>query len=231
MSAIYIIPTPIGNLGDITLRSLDTLKNVDRVYAEDTRVTQKLLKHYDIKQKLYSYHQHNEHKIVDKIIEDLIREDIEIAIVSDAGTPGISDPGFLLINRAKENNISCFCFPGPTALIPAIVQSGFPTDEFYFAGFLPHKKGRKKKLSQLMELSTTVILYESPYRLMKLLKELKDLLPNQQQICVSREITKVYEENIRGSAQEVFNYFENKKIKGEIVLVIEKATKTNKQTE
>ena len=175
MSIIYIIPTPIGNLGDITLRSLEKLKTVDRIYAEDTRVTQKLLNHYEIKQKLYSYHQHNEHKIVDKIIYELLQNKLEIAVVSDAGTPGISDPGFLLINKAKENNISCFCLPGPTALVPALVQSGFATDEFLFAGFLPHKKGRKKKLLQLISSPTTIVLYESPYRLIKLLENYKNI--------------------------------------------------------
>ena len=222
MSKIFIIPTPIGNLGDITFRAVETLKNVDKIYAEDTRTSQKLLSFYEIKTKVYSYHQHNEHKIVDQLVKELNDENISIALISDAGTPGISDPGFLLINRAKINGIPVFCLPGATALIPAIVQSGFPTDEFYFFGFLPHKKGRKKKLNLLLEKHSTIVLYESPHRLMKLLLELKELDLNKREVSISREISKIHEESIKGSIEQMIEYFSKKPIKGEIVVVIDK---------
>ena len=222
MSKIFIIPTPIGNLGDITFRAVETLKNVDKIYAEDTRTSQKLLSFYKIKTKVYSYHQHNEHKIVDQLVKELNDENISIALISDAGTPGISDPGFLLINRAKITGIPVFCLPGATALIPAIVQSGFPTDEFYFFGFLPHKKGRKKKLNLLLEKHSTIVLYESPHRLMKLLLELKELDLNKREVSISREISKIHEESIKGSIEQMIEYFSKKPIKGEIVVVIDK---------
>ena len=169
MSKIFIIPTPIGNLGDITYRAVETLKKVHKIYAEDTRTSKKLLSFYNIETKVYSYHQHNEHKIVDQLVKEIKEENISIALISDAGTPGISDPGFLLINRAKQIGIPVFCLPGATALIPAVVQSGFSTDQFYFFGFLPHKKGRQKKIKLLLEKHSTIVLYESPHRLMKLL--------------------------------------------------------------
>ena len=222
MSNIYIIPTPIGNLGDITYRAIDLLKSCDRIYAEDTRTTQKLLSHYKIKNKIFSYHQHNEHKIVDSIVNEMINKKLNIALVSDAGTPGISDPGFLLINKAKKSNINVFCLPGPTALVPALVQSGFATDEFYFFGFLPHKKGRQKKIKQLLEKKATIIIYESPHRLLKLLSELKEYDENKRKISISREITKIHEENINGSVNEMIEYFSKKTIKGEIVVIIDK---------
>ena len=222
MSNIYIIPTPIGNLGDITYRAIDLLKSSDRIYAEDTRTTQKLLSHYKIKNKIFSYHQHNEHKIVDSIVNEMINKKLNIALVSDAGTPGISDPGFLLINKARKSNISVFCLPGPTALVPALVQSGFATDEFYFFGFLPHKKGRQKKIKQLLEKKATIIIYESPHRLLKLLSELKEYDENKRKISISREITKIHEENINGSVNEMIEYFSKKTIKGEIVVIIDK---------
>ena len=222
MSKIFIIPTPIGNLGDITYRAVDILKKVNKIYAEDTRTSHKLLSFYKIETKVYSYHQHNEHKIVDQLVKEIKEENLNIALISDAGTPGISDPGFLLINRAKLIGIQVFCLPGATALIPAIVQSGFPTDEFYFFGFLPHKKGRKKKIKLLLEKHSTIVLYESPHRLMKLLLELKELKINNRNISISREISKIHEESINGSIDHIIKHFSQKIIKGEIVVVIDK---------
>tara|TARA_B100000902_G_C27243097_1_gene881106 strand:- start:349 stop:1029 length:681 start_codon:yes stop_codon:yes gene_type:complete len=222
VSEIYIIPTPIGNLGDITYRAIETLKNVDLIYAEDTRTTHKLLSHYEISKRTISYHQHNEHKIVDNIIDNIINNNQKIALVSDAGTPGISDPGFLLINKAKNKEIPVFCLPGPTALIPAIVQSGFASDEFYFFGFLPHKKGRKKKLIKLLENNSTTILYESPHRLLKLLEEIKEHDKNDRKISVSRELTKIHEETVQGFPDQLISHFSKKTIKGEIVVVMDK---------
>jgi 16S rRNA (cytidine1402-2'-O)-methyltransferase len=222
VNKLYIIPTPIGNLKDITLRSIELLKTVKYICAEDTRTTKKLLNHYEIVNQLVSYHQHNEHKIVDKIIEDLLSKDGDIAVVSDAGTPGISDPGFLLVSKAKENNIPVFCLPGPTAFVPALIQSGFPTDVFLFQGFLPHKKGRKKLLLQIKEEHRTIVLYESPHRLLKLLMELKEVFQDNREVSISREITKIHEETTSGTPQELHDYFSQKKVKGEIVVVIKK---------
>ena len=228
MGNIFIIPTPIGNLGDLTFRSKGLLEKVDKIYAEDTRTTKKLLSYYEIKTPTFSYHQHNEHHVVDLIISEIKTKDIDIALVSDAGTPGISDPGFLLINKAKKNEIPVFCLPGATALIPALVQSGFPTDEFSFFGFLPHKKGRKGKLTKIINNPHTIVLFESPHRLLKLLLELQENLPKTRTINISREISKIHEENINGTAEELLLHFQNKKIKGEIVLVIDKLPKKTK---
>ena len=222
MSKIFIIPTPIGNLGDITYRAVETLKKVHKIYAEDTRTSKKLLSFYNIETKVYSYHQHNEHKIVDQLVKEIKEENISIALISDAGTPGISDPGFLLINRAKQIGIPVFCLPGATALIPAVVQSGFSTDQFYFFGFLPHKKGRQKKIKLLLEKHSTIVLYESPHRLMKLLLELKELDSNNRNISISREISKIHEESVKGNIDLMIKYFSQKPIKGEIVVVIDK---------
>ena len=222
MSKIFIIPTPIGNLGDITYRAVETLKKVHKIYAEDTRTSKKLLSFYNIETKVYSYHQHNEHKIVDQLVKEIKEENISIALISDAGTPGISDPGFLLINRAKQIEIPVFCLPGATALIPAVVQSGFSTDQFYFFGFLPHKKGRQKKIKLLLEKQSTIVLYESPHRLMKLLLELKELDSNNRNISISREISKIHEESVKGNIDLMIKYFSQKPIKGEIVVVIDK---------
>ncbi len=222
MSKIFIIPTPIGNLGDITYRAVETLKKVHKIYAEDTRTSKKLLSFYNIETKVYSYHQHNEHKIVDQLVKEIKEENISIALISDAGTPGISDPGFLLINRAKQIEIPVFCLPGATALIPAVVQSGFSTDQFYFFGFLPHKKGRQKKIKLLLEKHSTIVLYESPHRLMKLLLELKELDSNNRNISISREISKIHEESVKGNIDLMIKYFSQKPIKGEIVVVIDK---------
>ena len=228
MGNIFIIPTPIGNLGDLTFRSKGQQEKVDKIYAEDTRTTKKLLSYYEIKTPTFSYHQHNEHHVVDLIISEIKTKDIDIALVSDAGTPGISDPGFLLINKAKKNEIPVFCLPGATALIPALVQSGFPTDEFSFFGFLPHKKGRKGKLTKIINNPHTIVLFESPHRLLKLLLELQENLPKTRTINISREISKIHEENINGTAEELLLHFQNKKIKGEIVLVIDKLPKKTK---
>lgn len=228
MGEIFIIPTPIGNLGDLTFRSKELLEKVNKIYAEDTRTTAKLLSHYNIKTPIFSYHQHNEHHIVDLIISEIKEKDIDIALVSDAGTPGISDPGFLLINKAKSVEIPVFCLPGATSLIPALVQSGFPTDEFIFFGFLPHKKGRKGKLFKIINNPQTLVLFESPHRLLKLLTELQEHLPITRTVSISREITKIHEENIRGTAEELLLHFQNKKVKGEIVLVIDKLPKKAK---
>lgn len=228
MGEIFIIPTPIGNLGDLTFRSKEMLEKVNKIYAENTRTTAKLLSHYNIKTPIFSYHQHNEHHIVDLIISEIKEKDIDIALVSDAGTPGISDPGFLLINKAKSVEIPVFCLPGATSLIPALVQSGFPTDEFIFFGFLPHKKGRKGKLFKIINNPQTLVLFESPHRLLKLLTELQEHLPITRTVSISREITKIHEENIRGTAEELLLHFQNKKVKGEIVLVIDKLPKKAK---
>jgi 16S rRNA (cytidine1402-2'-O)-methyltransferase len=228
MGEIFIVPTPIGNLGDFTYRSKETLIEVDKIYAEDTRTSKKLLVKYDINTPLFSYHQHNEHKIVDTLINEVKDKNLSIALISDAGTPGISDPGFLLVNKAKENNINIYCLPGATSIIPAIVQSGFATDEFSFYGFLPHKKGRKNKLQNIINQTSTMILLESPHRLLKLLKELHDLISNNRMVSVSRELTKIHEENIRGTAEELLLHFSSKKVKGEIVVIIDKAPKQKK---
>lgn len=228
MGEIFIVPTPIGNLGDFTYRSKETLIQVDKIYAEDTRTSKKLLDKYDINTPLFSYHQHNEHKIVDTLINEVKDKNLSIALISDAGTPGISDPGFLLVNKAKENNINIYCLPGATSIIPAIVQSGFATDEFSFYGFLPHKKGRKNKLQNIINQTATIILLESPHRLLKLLKELHDLISNNRMVSVSRELTKIHEENIRGTAEELLLHFSSKKVKGEIVVIIDKAPKQKK---
>ena len=225
MSEIYIVPTPIGNLGDFTYRGKDILDKVNKIYAEDTRTSKKLLIKYKISTPLFSYHQHNEHYIVEALIKEIKEKKIRIALISDAGTPGISDPGYLLVNKARENNINVFCLPGATSIIPALIQSGFATEEFSFYGFLPHKKGRKLKLQKIFNQNSTIILLESPHRLIKLLKELKEEYNNNRLISISREITKIYEENIRGTAEELLLHFESKKVKGEIVVVIDKVSK------
>lgn len=219
MAKLYIVPTPIGNLGDITYRAIEVLKNVAMILAEDTRVTKKLLHHYDISTPLRSYHQHNEHKIIDELVSKIQMGD-QMAIVSDAGTPGISDPGFLLVRKCKENGIDIECLPGATALIPAIINSGIPSDRFYFEGFLPQKKGRKSRIETLLNFDKTVVLYESTHRILKLLKEVKEVAPSRQ-ISVSRELTKKFEENVQGTAQQLLLHFETNSTKGEFVVVIQ----------
>jgi len=216
---LYIVPTPIGNLEDITIRALSVLKDVDVILAEDTRQTSKLLKHYEINKKLVAHHQHNEHKTLDRIIES-IKSGEKIALVSDAGTPAISDPGFLLARECIKNDIDIECLPGATAFVPAIVNSGFPCDKFIFEGFLPHKKGRQTRLKLLAEETRTVVFYESPHRLLKTLKQFAEYFGEDRQVSVSRELTKIHEENIRGTVIEVINYYENNTLKGEIVIIV-----------
>ena len=219
MSKLHIVPTPIGNLQDITYRAVEILSNVDLILAEDTRVSQKLLKHYNIKTKMVSYHMHNEHKITKDVIENL-NKGVAIALISDAGTPGISDPGFLLIRSCIENNIQVECLPGATAFVPALVQSGIPTDRFLFEGFLPHKKGRTKKLTQLSKEEKTIILYESPHRLIKTLEDLCKYFGQETKASVSRELTKIHEETIHGTLKTIKDYYSKKTPKGEIVIVV-----------
>ncbi len=216
---LYIVPTPIGNLNDITIRALEILKTVDYILAEDTRQTIKLLKHYEIKTKYKSYHQFNEHKINQYIIKDL-SDCKKIALVSDAGTPGISDPGYLIVKECIKNNITVECLPGATALIPAVVLSGFPCDRFLFEGFLPHKKGRKKRIEEIANNSITTILYESPHRVLKTLTELNAIIGNKKSVCLCKEISKIHETIVRGTFLKVINFVKQKPIKGEIVIVI-----------
>jgi 16S rRNA (cytidine1402-2'-O)-methyltransferase len=220
MAKLYIVPTPIGNLEDITLRAIRILKECDLVLAEDTRNTIYLLKHLQINKPLKSYHQHNEHKILQEIVS-LIEEGKNIALVSDAGTPAISDPGFLLVRECIAANIVVETLPGPTAFVPALINSGFPCDNFVFIGFLPVKKGRSTKLKSLAEETKTIILYESPYRLVKALEELKVIFGESRRASVSRELSKLFEENKRGTLPELITYFSQKTVKGEIVIVIE----------
>jgi len=216
---LYIIPTPIGNLEDITLRALRLLKEVDFVLCEDTRTTQNLLKHYGIEQRCVAYHIHNEHKQLDSFIQQ-IQQSQSVALVSDAGTPSISDPGFLLIREAITKGITVETLPGATALIPALVNSGFPSDNFYFNGFLPHKKGKLTTLQKLATMDCTIIFYESPHRLYKTLEMMFPIFGENCSITVSRELTKIYEENFRGTLQEALNHFKERSIKGEIVVCV-----------
>jgi 16S rRNA (cytidine1402-2'-O)-methyltransferase len=221
-TSLYLVPTPIGNLKDITLRALEVLNSVQLILAEDTRTTGKLLKHYDIPTKQKSYHIHNEHKQVAFLVERMV-EGEQFALVSDAGTPGISDPGFLLVKHAQEAKLEIECLPGATAFVPALVKSGLPTDRFAFEGFLPTKKGRHTKLLKLVDEERTVILYESPHRLKKSLHQIVEYFGADRTISVSRELSKIYEETKTGSAEEVRDYFDQKDIKGEIVIVIDGA--------
>ncbi|MEM8893656.1 MAG: 16S rRNA (cytidine(1402)-2'-O)-methyltransferase [Bacteroidota bacterium] len=218
-TGLYLVPTPIGNLEDITLRALRILKEVDLVLAEDTRTSSKLLKHYDIQQKLKSFHIHNEHKAVNDAVSS-IKDGQVLALVSDAGTPGISDPGFLLVRACLANQINVECLPGPTAFVPALVKSGFPTDRFVYEGFLPHKKGRQTRINAWLNEERTIVVYESPHRLIKLLTQCQEILGEDRKISVSRELTKIYEETVTGSISEVLVYFDNNPIKGEIVVTI-----------
>lgn len=219
-TALYLVPTPIGNLEDITLRAIRVLKEVDLILAEDTRTSGKLLNHLEIKKPLKSYHIHNEHKSLQSIIDQL-QEGKTMALISDAGTPAISDPGFLLVRECLKNGIKIECLPGATAFVPALVKSGFATDRFIFEGFLPHKKGRQTRLQLIAEESKTTVMYESPHRLLKTLEQLEDLLDSERKVSVSRELTKVYEETITGTVTEVKEYFSKGNVKGEIVIVID----------
>ena len=220
MSKLILVPTPIGNLEDITLRAIRILKESDLILAEDTRTSGKLLKHLGVATPMQSYHMHNEHKMLDRILEKL-KLGSQIALISDAGTPGISDPGFLLVRACVESQIPTECLPGSTALIPALVQSGFPSDRFVFEGFLPPKKGRQTRLKQWAEEPKTIVFYESPHKMSKTLLQLKTFLGGHRKIAVSRELSKMFEETVRGTVNEVIEHFENKAPKGEFVVVIE----------
>ncbi|MAU49423.1 MAG: 16S rRNA (cytidine(1402)-2'-O)-methyltransferase [Flavobacteriaceae bacterium] len=219
MSKLFVVPTPIGNLGDITLRSIEVLKSADLILAEDTRTSSKLLKHYDIDTPVESFHMHNEHKKLESIINKL-RSDTEIALISDAGTPGISDPGFLLVRECINNEVEVDCLPGPTAFVPALVSSGLPCDRFSFEGFLPVKKGRTKRLKELSTEIKTMVFYESPHRILKTLNDLSNYFGIESQISVSRELTKLYEETYRGTIKGSVEHFEKNKTKGEFVIVL-----------
>ena len=220
MSKLYLIPTPIGNLEDITLRALRILKEVNIVLAEDTRTSRKLFSHYDIDTNLAPFHMHNEHKVLQKWI-DRIRSGETIALVSDAGTPAISDPGFLLVRECVKNDIEVDCLPGATAFVPALVNSGLPSDKFVFEGFLPIKKGRQTRLKLLSEEERTIVFYESPHRIVKTLSLFCEYFGEDRKVSVSREISKMFEETKRGSVKEVMEYFEQKKPKGEFVIIVE----------
>jgi len=216
---LYLVPTPIGNLKDITFRAIEVLREVDLILAEDTRTTSHLLNHYQVTKPLSPYHQHNEHKIVQHIVHQL-REGKKVAVVTDAGTPGISDPAYLLIREAVKAGVKVECLPGPTAFVPALINSGIAGNRFVFEGFLPLKKGRQSLLKQLSAEERTMIFYESPMRLVKTLQELSSYFGADRLCCVSRELTKLYEENKRGSLSEVTTYFAEKTVKGEIVIVV-----------
>ena len=216
---LYLVPTPIGNLEDITLRALRVLKEVDIILAEDTRTTGKLLKHYEINKPLKSFHAFNEHKVVSELISRIEKGEV-MALVSDAGTPGISDPGYLIVREAIKSGVVIDCLPGPTALIPAVVKSGFPCDRFIFEGFLPHKKGKQTKIESLKEESRTVIFFESPHRLVKSLELIKLILGAERPVSVSRELSKLYEETVTGPVGDVLAHFGAREPKGEIVIVV-----------
>ncbi|HYV93204.1 MAG TPA: 16S rRNA (cytidine(1402)-2'-O)-methyltransferase [Chitinophagales bacterium] len=217
---LFIVPTPIGNLEDITLRAINVLKEVDLILAEDTRHSGVLLKHFGIGTKMISYHQHNEHQITKSLVQRM-KSGEKMALISDAGTPGISDAAFLLVRACIHESVPVTCLPGATAFVPALVVSGFPTDEFLFAGFLPQKKGRQTKLKQLASEPRTIVLYESPNRLLKLLEELKELFGTERRVSVSRELTKVFEETKRGTVSELISFYKQKEVKGEIVVIVE----------
>ena len=217
---LYIVPTPIGNLEDITLRALNVLKSVDLILAEDTRTSKKLLDHYEIETPMRSFHAHNEHKVLSNIIEQL-KVGTDMALISDAGTPSISDPGFLLVRACRENEIELTCLPGATAFVPALVMSALPSDKFYFEGFLPHKKGRQTRLKYLATLHCTFILYESPYRLVKCLQQLAEHCGAERKVAVCREVSKKFETIQSGTLQEVADFYGSQKVKGEIVIVVE----------
>ncbi len=218
-TSLYLIPTPIGNLGDITLRALELLKSVDVILAEDTRTSGVLLKHYDIKKPLQSFHTFNEHKMVHSLI-DRLKHGETMALISDAGTPGISDPGFLIARACLQAGLQIECLPGATAFVPALIKSGLPSDRFCFEGFLPQKKGRQTMLKKLAVEERTMIFYESPYRLVKTLQQLAEYFGTDRMASVSRELTKMFEETANGTLAELVNHFEKKDVKGEIVIVV-----------
>lgn len=223
MSKLFIVPTPVGNLEDMTLRGIRVLKEAGVILAEDTRQTKKLLDHFQIQKQLLSYHKFNEHKTVQSVVERIL-SGTSVALVSDGGTPGISDPGHILIAACIEQNIPVECLPGATAFVPALVNSGFDTSAFVFVGFLPHKKGRQTKLKEIAAIDKTILLYESPYRIIKLLEELKEHVGNERKISCSREISKMFEETVRGTADELLAHFKTKEPRGEFVVVIQQKT-------
>ena len=217
---LILVPTPIGNLGDITFRAVTVLKEADIILAEDTRISSRLLHHLEIDKKLWVHHKFNEHKAVGSLVLK-IQEGNKVALISDAGTPGISDPGFLLVRACIENDVDVECLPGPTALIPALAVSGLPTDRFIFEGFLPQKKGRQSRLKQISSETRTMVFYESPFRLVKTLTQFSEYFGTQRKCCVCRELSKMFEEIKRGSINELLNYYTANPPKGEIVIVVE----------
>ncbi len=216
---LYLVPTPVGNLGDMTFRAVEVLKSVDLILAEDTRTSRVLMQHYDITTPLQSYHIFNEHQVVGGIV-DRLQSGLNIAIVTDAGTPGISDPGFLLVREAVKAGVDVECLPGATAFVPALIDSGLPCDRFVFEGFLPHKKGRQTAIQRLATESRTMVIYESPFRLVKLLEQLIEVIGEERQVSVSREISKLHAETARGTLREVHDHFAAKEVKGEIVVIL-----------
>ncbi len=230
MGKLFIVPTPIGNLEDMTIRAIRILNEVSLILAEDTRTSAKLMQHFEIKTKMHSHHKFNEHKTVEAIAERILAGE-NIALISDAGTPAISDPGFLLVRTCIEKDVEVECLPGATALIPALVNSGFPTDKFVFEGFLPQKKGRQKRITELADESRTMIFYESPFRLVKCLQQFAEFWGAERKASVSRELSKLHEENKRGALSELIEYFGEKQVKGEIVIVVEgKNTRKNEES-
>ena len=224
MAKLILVPTPIGNLEDITLRSIRMLKEADVIYAEDTRVTKKLLSHLEIHKQVIPFHAHNEHRSLNRVISQIMGSENTV-LVSDAGTPAISDPGFLLVRECVKEGIEVECLPGPTAFVPALVASGLPCDRFVFEGFLPQKKGRQTKFREMAEEQRTIVLYESPHRLVKCLGQVCEFMGEDRPVSVSREITKMFEEHIRGTAKEVLEHYEQHSPKGEIVVIIGKTEK------
>ncbi len=220
MAKLFLVPTPIGNLEDMTLRSIRVLKESDCILAEDTRTSSILLKYYNIETTMYSYHTHNEHKTLHKWVNQILSGKT-ISVITDAGTPAISDPGFLLVRECVKNNIEVDCLPGATAFVPALVNSSIPCDKFIFEGFLPNKKGRKKRLLELAEEKRTIIFYESPYRVVKILEQFVEFIGGDRQVSISREISKKFVGGIRGTVKEVLHKFNNKSPKGEFVIILE----------
>lgn len=216
---LYLVPTPVGNLADITYRAIEVLQQADLILAEDTRTSSKLMQHYGITTPMQSYHIFNEHQTLQRVIDRLLAGQT-LALITDAGTPGISDPGFLLVREAVQHNIPIETLPGPTAFVPALVNSGLPCDQFTFIGFLPHKKGRQTALRSLANEQRTFILYESPFRLVKTLEQLIEVLGEERQACVCREISKIHEENVRGTLRQLHSHFSQGEVKGEIVVVV-----------
>ena len=216
---LSIVPTPIGNLNDITYRAIKVLKDSDILLCEDTRISKRLLDKYSIDKPLYSYHIHNEHKVVEKYIQYIISGK-KVSLISDAGTPGISDPGYLIIRESLKKNIEIDCLPGPTAFVPALINSGISSDKFVFEGFLPKKKGRMSRIEFLKEEKRSIIIYESPHRIKRLIEELKAVFGGQRLVSISRELSKIHQENIRGTLDEVDKNLESKNIKGEVILII-----------